>query len=167
MKTVTSTEAKAKLNALLAEVERTGLPVTITNHGRAVAVLSPAHRRPRRFGQLRALVVREFRRTASRSRNRCVGRRFMTARRPSSTPRAVLLDTNALLWLVSAPERVSDSARQLRLGDPDTNIMVSAASAWDILINTRWRSAGPGAAVVGVVGHRCRHDRYRLGDPRG
>ncbi len=59
MKTVTSTEAKAKLNALLAEVERTGLPVTITNHGRAVAVLSPAHRRPRRFGQLRALVVPE------------------------------------------------------------------------------------------------------------
>ncbi len=60
----------------------------------------------------------------------------MTARRPSSTPRAVLLDTNALLWLVSAPERVSDSARQL-LCDPDTNIMVSAASAWEIAIKTR------------------------------
>jgi prevent-host-death family protein len=57
MKTVTSTEAKAKLNALLAEVERTGVAVTITNHGRAVAVLSPAHPRPRKFGQLRALVV--------------------------------------------------------------------------------------------------------------
>jgi prevent-host-death family protein len=57
MKTVTSTEAKAKLNALLAEVERTGLAVTITNHGRAVAVLSPAHPRPRKFGQLPALVV--------------------------------------------------------------------------------------------------------------
>jgi prevent-host-death family protein len=57
MKTVTSTEAKAKLNALLAEVERTGVAVTITNHGRAVAVLSPAHPRPRKFGQLPALVV--------------------------------------------------------------------------------------------------------------
>ncbi len=57
MKTVTSTEAKAKLNALLAEVERTGMAVTITNHGRAVAVLSPAHPRPRKFGQLPALVV--------------------------------------------------------------------------------------------------------------
>ena len=60
----------------------------------------------------------------------------MTARRPPSTPRAVLLDTNALLWLVSAPEKVSDSARQL-LRDPDTEIMVSAASAWEIAIKTR------------------------------
>ena len=57
MKTVTSTEAKAKLNALLAEVERTGVSVTITNHGRAVAVLAPAHPRPRKFGQLPALIV--------------------------------------------------------------------------------------------------------------
>lgn len=57
MKTVTSTEAKAKLNALLAEVERTGASVTITNHGRPVAVLVPAQQRPRKFGQLPALVV--------------------------------------------------------------------------------------------------------------
>ena len=57
MKVVTSTEAKAKLNALLAEIERTGVSVTITNHGRAVAVLTPAHPRPRRFGQLPALNV--------------------------------------------------------------------------------------------------------------
>lgn len=57
MKTVTSTEAKAKLNALLAEVERTGVSVTITTHGRPVAVLSPATSRPRRFGQLPTLEV--------------------------------------------------------------------------------------------------------------
>ena len=60
----------------------------------------------------------------------------MTAQRPTATPLAVLLDTNALLWLVSAPEQVSDSARQL-LGDPDTEILVSAASAWEIAIKTR------------------------------
>ena len=57
MKTVTSTEAKAKLNALLAEVERTGASVTITNHGRPVAVLMPSEPRSRRFGQLPALTV--------------------------------------------------------------------------------------------------------------
>jgi prevent-host-death family protein len=39
MKKITSTEAKATLNALLAEVERTGTSVTITNHGRPVAIL--------------------------------------------------------------------------------------------------------------------------------
>jgi PIN domain nuclease of toxin-antitoxin system len=60
----------------------------------------------------------------------------MTAQRPNSTSLAVLLDTNALLWLVSAPEKISDSARQL-LGDPDTEVVVSAASAWEIAIKTR------------------------------
>jgi prevent-host-death family protein len=57
MKIVTSTEAKARLNALLAEVQRTGSPVTITTHGRPVAVLTPVHARPRPFGQLPTLVV--------------------------------------------------------------------------------------------------------------
>lgn len=42
MKTVSSTEAKARLNALLAEVESTGSPVTITSHGRPVAILTAA-----------------------------------------------------------------------------------------------------------------------------
>lgn len=57
MKTVSSTEAKAQLNALLAELQRTGSPVTITSHGRPVAVLAPVLPRPRNFGQLPTLVV--------------------------------------------------------------------------------------------------------------
>ena len=57
MKSVTSTEAKARLNALLAEVQRTGSPVTITTHGRPVAVLTPVESRPRSFGLLPTLVV--------------------------------------------------------------------------------------------------------------
>jgi prevent-host-death family protein len=59
VKTITSTEAKTRLNALLAEVEQTGVSVTITNHGRPVAVLSPAQSRPRAFGQLPNLAVPE------------------------------------------------------------------------------------------------------------
>ena len=55
--TVTSTEAKNRLNALLAEVERTGMAVTITNHGRPVAKLVPVQPVPRRFGQLPNLLV--------------------------------------------------------------------------------------------------------------
>jgi prevent-host-death family protein len=58
-KTVTSTEAKATLNALLAEVARTGTSVTITTHGRPVAVLVPVRETPRRFGQLPNLAVPE------------------------------------------------------------------------------------------------------------
>lgn len=57
MKTITSTDAKARLNAVLAEVESTGEPVTITNHGRPVAVISPARPTPRAFGQFAGLVV--------------------------------------------------------------------------------------------------------------
>jgi prevent-host-death family protein len=55
--TVTSTEAKNRLNALLAEIERTGNAVTITNHGRPVAQLVPMQPVPRKFGQLPKLVV--------------------------------------------------------------------------------------------------------------
>lgn len=55
--TVTSTEAKNKLNRILAEVERTGASVTITNHGRPVAKLVPLQPAPRTFGQLPNLAV--------------------------------------------------------------------------------------------------------------
>jgi len=57
MKSVSSTEAKARLNAILAEVERTGSPVTITTRGRPIAVLTPVQPRPRTFGQLPKLVI--------------------------------------------------------------------------------------------------------------
>ncbi|QUR65804.1 type II toxin-antitoxin system Phd/YefM family antitoxin [Mycobacterium spongiae] len=57
MRSISSTEAKTRLNALLAEVERTGASLTITNHGRPVAVLSPARAAPRSFGQFPNLVV--------------------------------------------------------------------------------------------------------------
>lgn len=56
---MTSTEAKARLNALLAEVEQSGVSVTITNHGRPVALLTPIQATPRRFGQLPNLTVPE------------------------------------------------------------------------------------------------------------
>jgi prevent-host-death family protein len=59
MKSVSSTEAKARLNALLAEVRRTGTSVTITTHGRPVAVLMPVEQRQRHFGRLPTLVVRD------------------------------------------------------------------------------------------------------------
>ncbi|WP_328825418.1 type II toxin-antitoxin system Phd/YefM family antitoxin [Tomitella gaofuii] len=36
MRSISSTDAKARLNAVLAEVEQAGVPVMITNRGRAV-----------------------------------------------------------------------------------------------------------------------------------
>ncbi|KAA0093601.1 type II toxin-antitoxin system VapC family toxin [Mycolicibacterium sp. P1-18] len=49
---------------------------------------------------------------------------------------SILLDTNALLWLVSAPDRVSERAREI-LADQANDLVVSAASAWEVSIKTR------------------------------
>lgn len=56
MKTVNTTEAKAKLNSLLSAVA-TGETVTITNHGRPVAVLSQPAPTTRKLGQFAGLVT--------------------------------------------------------------------------------------------------------------
>jgi PIN domain nuclease of toxin-antitoxin system len=48
----------------------------------------------------------------------------------------VLLDTHTLLWLVSTPSEVDASAMAV-LADPNTNLWVTAASAWEIAIKTR------------------------------
>lgn len=52
MRVISSTEAKARLNAVLAEVEATGESVTVTKHNRPIAVISPATPVGRQFGQL-------------------------------------------------------------------------------------------------------------------
>lgn len=57
MRTVTSTEAKTKLNSILAEVEKTGRPVTVTSHGRSVAIITPATPKIRTFGQFPGLFI--------------------------------------------------------------------------------------------------------------
>lgn len=56
MKSVSTTEARARFGALLAEVTA-GESFVITSHGRPVAVLAPAAPR-RRFGQWAGLVQR-------------------------------------------------------------------------------------------------------------
>lgn len=56
MKTVPTTEAKAKLNALLAEVAA-GETVTITNHGRPVAVLSKPGGPTRELGAFAGIIA--------------------------------------------------------------------------------------------------------------
>lgn len=45
----------------------------------------------------------------------------------------ILLDTQSWLWMVSAPDRLS-AASQTLVADADTEILLSAASAWEIAI---------------------------------
>lgn len=54
----------------------------------------------------------------------------------TTAPQRVLLDTHVLLWLVSSPHKVAPSARVI-LSDTTTNVLISAASAWEIAIKTR------------------------------
>ncbi len=49
---------------------------------------------------------------------------------------AYLLDTHAVLWLVSTPDRITDTVRDA-LADQRNELLVSAASAWEISIKTR------------------------------
>jgi prevent-host-death family protein len=56
MKTVTTTDAKARLNGLLKEVSA-GETVTITSHGHPVAVLSKAEPPERKLGQFAGVVT--------------------------------------------------------------------------------------------------------------
>ncbi|OMC36985.1 twitching motility protein PilT [Mycobacterium sp. GA-1841] len=48
----------------------------------------------------------------------------------------VLLDTNAVLWLVKSPEEVLPAARDI-VENPANELFVSAASAWEIATKTR------------------------------
>lgn len=57
MKTLSSTEAKATFNAVLAELASSGEPVTITSHGTPVAVIQPVDPPPRRFGRLAGVLT--------------------------------------------------------------------------------------------------------------
>jgi PIN domain nuclease of toxin-antitoxin system len=44
-----------------------------------------------------------------------------------------LLDTNAFLWAVQEPDKLEDTAREA-IEDPDTEVYISSAVAWEIAI---------------------------------
>lgn len=49
---------------------------------------------------------------------------------------AILLDTNALLWLATDPDRLAPKVRAV-LSDQSNDVAVSAVSAWEIAIKSR------------------------------
>jgi PIN domain nuclease of toxin-antitoxin system len=58
----------------------------------------------------------------------------------------LLLDTHALLWWLDGDERLSSTARSI-IGDENTVVFVSAASAWEIATKVRIGKL-PGAVEV-------------------
>ncbi|AEF43150.1 type II toxin-antitoxin system VapC family toxin [Hoyosella subflava] len=72
--------------------------------------------------------------------------------------RTVLLDTNALLWLTAAPEKMSPQVLEL-LATPSTELVVSAASAWEVSIKTSTGKLPGGHALLSVWGETIIHLR--------
>ena len=60
----------------------------------------------------------------------------------------VLLDTHAFLWWLAGSDRLSGAARAA-IGDPENDILVSAASAWEIAVKHRLGKL-PGADDVAL-----------------
>lgn len=52
----------------------------------------------------------------------------------------VLLDTHVLLWALAEPKKLSAPLRA-RLEDPETEVLFSAASIWEIAIKSRIKGA--------------------------
>lgn len=68
----------------------------------------------------------------------------------------VLLDTHALLWALAEPDRLSPIARS-HIGDRANELLVSAASAWEISTKVRLGKL-PGAVAL-VAGYASLVDR--------
>lgn len=49
---------------------------------------------------------------------------------------AFLLDTHAVVWAAVAPERLGETAREI-ISNPQSELVVSAASAWEIATKVR------------------------------
>lgn len=75
---------------------------------------------------------------------------------------SVLLDTHALLWALTDPDRLGADARSL-LADRATPIMVSAVSAWEVTTKQRLGKLPSADALVGAyASHLDRLDARRL-----
>lgn len=58
-----------------------------------------------------------------------------------------LLDTHALLWALTEPDRLSASALEI-IGDSGSELVVSAASAWEIATKHRLGKLGQADGLV-------------------
>ncbi len=59
----------------------------------------------------------------------------------------VLLDSHVLVWAIGYPERIPDSVWSV-LNDPETTLLVSAATAWEIATKTRLGRMPAGIQIV-------------------
>ena len=74
----------------------------------------------------------------------------------------VLLDTHAFLWWLADSGRLSQAARDV-IADPSSDVLVSAASAWEIATKFRIGKLPDCEAVaIDVAGHIAKQDFSEL-----
>jgi PIN domain nuclease of toxin-antitoxin system len=61
-----------------------------------------------------------------------------------------LFDTHAFLWLLAGDSALSDAARMI-LGDEDSTICVSAATAWEITTKHRLGNLAGAVALARTI----------------
>ena len=75
----------------------------------------------------------------------------------------ILLDTHVWLWMLAAPERIPAEARKA-MADRNNDVLLSAASAWEIAIKTRLGKLTLPAPLEAFIPERLvRDDYYDLG----
>ncbi|OLT19303.1 twitching motility protein PilT [Pseudonocardia sp. CNS-139] len=79
---------------------------------------------------------------------------------PVGVTSSLLLDTHALLWVLLDPDRVPDATVD-RIRDPGTDLVVSAASAWEIGTKFRLGRLHSAQAVVHGYAEHLRRLRAR------
>lgn len=72
----------------------------------------------------------------------------------------VLLDTHALLWWLFDDSRLSQAARDVIAG-PESDVLVSAASAWEIATKYRIGKLPDAAPAVGDLAQVLRQERFQ------
>lgn len=71
----------------------------------------------------------------------------------------ILIDTHAFLWWLDGGERLSDGARSL-IADPGNEILISAASVWEIVAKHRKGKLPEVAPLVGNLPRVIRRERF-------
>ena len=77
----------------------------------------------------------------------------------------LLLDTHAFIWMLEAPEKLSDKVIQAH-NDPATTLYVSVASLWEIQIKTAIGKLELDVPLAQIVREQLQGDRFQLLDVR-
>lgn len=73
---------------------------------------------------------------------------------------SLLLDTHALLWTLLEPQRIPDATLD-QIRDPGTDVVVSAASAWEVSTKFRLGKLDQAQAVIHGYADHLQHLRAR------